>query len=39
MDKLNDIVHKYSNTCNSTIKFKPVGVKSSTYIDFNKDNN
>ena len=38
IDKLDDIVNKYSNTFHSTIKMKPVDVKSSTYIDFNKEN-
>ena len=33
IDKLDDIV-KYNNTYHSTIKTKPVDVKSSTYIDF-----
>ena len=32
IDKLTDIVSKYSNTY-STIKMKPVDIKSSTYID------
>ena len=31
--KLNDIVNK-NNTYDSTIKMKPVDVKSNTYIDF-----
>ena len=39
IDKLDEIVNKYHNTCHSTIKIKPVDVKSSTYIDFNKKNN
>ena len=39
IDKLDDIVNKYNNTYHSTIKIKPVDVKSSTYIDFNKENN
>ena len=33
IDKLDDIVDKYNNTYHSTIKMKPVNVKSSTYID------
>ena len=33
IDKLDDIVNKYNNTYHSTIKMKPVDVKSSTYID------
>ena len=38
IDKLADIVNKYNNTYHRTIKIKPVDVKSSTYIDFNKEN-
>ena len=34
IDKLADVVNKYNNKCHSTIKIKPVDVKSSTYIDF-----
>ena len=34
--KLDDIVNKYNNTYYSTIKMKPVEVKSSTNIDFDK---
>ena len=33
------IVHEYSNTYHSAIKMKPADVKSSTYIDFNIENN
>ena len=33
IDKLNDIVNKYNNTCHGTIKMKPTDVKSNTYID------
>ena len=39
IDKLDDLVNKCSNTYHRTIKMKPVDVKSSTYIDFNKKNN
>ena len=39
IDKLIDIVNKYNNTYHRTIKVKPVDVKSSTYINFNKENN
>ena len=39
IDKFDDIVDKYKNTYHSTIKMKPVDVKSSTYIDFSKENN
>ena len=38
IDNLADIVNKYNNTYHSTIKMKPVDVKSSTYVDFNKQN-
>ena len=37
IDNLANIVNKYSNTYHSTIKTKPVDVKSSTYIDFDKN--
>ena len=33
IDKLDDIVNKYNNTCNRTIRMKPVDVKNNTYID------
>ena len=36
-DKLENIVNKYNNTYHSTIKMKPVDVKSSTYIDCSKE--
>ena len=40
MDKLEDRVNKYNNnTYNSTIKIKPVDIKSSTCIDFNVEKN
>ena len=39
IDKLDDIVNKYRNTYHSTIKMKPVDVKSSTYIDSSKQIN
>ena len=39
INKLVDIVNKYNNTYHSTIKMKPVDVKSSTYIDFDNNNN
>ena len=37
--KLNDLVNKYNNTYHSTIKMKPVDVKSNTYIDTSKEIN
>ena len=39
VDKLDDIVNKYNNTYHSTIKMKPVDVKSNTYINSSKDIN
>ena len=39
IDKLDDIVSKYKNRYQSTIKMKSVDVKSSTFIDFDKENN
>ena len=37
--KLDDIASKYNNIYHRTIEIKPVGVKSSIYIDFDKENN
>ena len=39
IDKLNDTVNKYNNTYHSTIKMKPIDVKSNTYIDSIKEIN
>ena len=39
IDKLDDIVNKHSNTYHSTIKMKPVNIKSSTYINSIRENN
>ena len=39
INKLGYRVNKYKNTYHSTIKMKLFGVKSNTYIDFNKENN
>ena len=39
IDKLDDIVNKYNNTYDSTIKTKPVDVKPNTYIDYSKEMN
>ena len=33
IDKLDNIVHEYNNAYHSSIKMKPVYVKSSTHID------
>ena len=38
IDKLDEIVNKYSKTYGTTIKIKSVDAKSSTYIDFHKEN-
>ena len=38
IDKLDDIVNECNNTYYSRTKMKPVNVKPSTYIDFNKEN-
>ena len=37
--KLDDIANKYNNTYPTTIKMKPLDVKSSTYIDYSQENN
>ena len=39
IDKLDDIVNKYNNTYQSTIKIQPVDVKSSTYIASSREIN
>ena len=39
IDKLDYIVNKYNNKYQSTIKIKPVDVKSNTYIDSRKQIN
>ena len=39
IDKLDGVVNKYNNTCHSTVIMKPVDVKPSTYIDFDKKSN
>ena len=39
IDKLDDIVNNYNNKYHITIKMKPVDVKSSTYLDSDKENN
>ena len=37
-DKLDNIVNKCNNTYHRTSKMRTADVKSSTYIDFNKEN-
>ena len=39
IDKLDDIVSKYNNTYHSTIKMRPVDVKSNTYVNSGKEIN
>ena len=39
INKLDDIANKYNDRYHSTIKVKPVAVKSSTHIDFKRKNN
>ena len=39
IDKLDEIVNKYNNKYHSKINVNPVDVKSSMYIDFDKENN
>ena len=39
IDKLDDIVKNYNNTCHKSIKMKPVDVKDNTYIGFKKEVN
>ena len=39
IDNLADIVNQFNNIYHSRIKMKPVDVKSSTYIGFNKEDN
>ena len=36
INKLDDVANKWNNTYTRTTKMKPVDVKSSTYIDFDK---
>ena len=39
INKLDEWVNKHNNTYHSTIKMKPVDVKSSTYINYSKEIN
>ena len=36
IEKLDCIIDEYNNTYHRTVKMKPVDVKDSTYIDFEK---
>ena len=38
IDKLDDKVTKYNNAYHRSISIKPADVKSSNYVDFNKEN-
>ena len=38
-DVLDDIVNKYNNTVNRTIKMKPIDVSSDSYAECNEDSN
>ena len=38
-DVLDDIVNKYNNTVNRTIKMKPIDVTSDSYAQYNEDSN
>ena len=38
-DVLGDIVDKYNNTVNRTIKIKPIDVTSDSYAEYNGDTN
>ena len=38
IDKLDDIVNKYNHIYYSATKMKPIAVKSTTYINFDKKN-
>ena len=39
IDKLDDIVNKLNNIYDRTLKMMPINVKSSIYIDFDRENN
>ena len=39
IDKIGDIINKHNNIYHRTIKIKPIDVRSSTYIDFDIENN
>ena len=39
IDKLNNVVNKYNEKYHSTIKMKPVDVKSNIYIESSKEIN
>ena len=37
IDKLDDIINEYKNTCHRTIKMMPIDVKDNTYINTGKE--
>ena len=39
IDKLDDIVDEYNNTCHRTIKMRPVDVNSYNYVECNVNSN
>ena len=39
IDVLNDILNKYNNTVQRTIKIKPVDVTGDSYVEYNEDSN
>ena len=39
IDQLDDLVNEYNNTYHSATKMKPADVKSTTFINFNVENN
>ena len=39
LDVLDDIVNKYNNTVDKTIKMKPIGVTDDSYAEYNEDFN
>ena len=39
MDKLDNVINKYNNTCHSATKVEPVDIKSSKYINSGKEIN
>ena len=39
VEKLDDVVNEYNSEYHTTIKMTPIDVNSSTYIEFNKENN
>ena len=38
-DVLDDVVDKYSNTVQRTIKMKPIDVTTDSYAEYNEDSN